>query len=34
MNESEKREVEEDFWKFMRDSICFTVRRDLARYTS
>ena len=26
MNESEKREVEEDFWKFMRDSIWYCAR--------
>ena len=26
MNESEKREVEDDFWKFMRDSIWYCVR--------
>ena len=26
MNESEKREVEDDFWKFMRDSIWYCAR--------
>ncbi len=31
MNESEKREVEEDFWKFMRDSIWYCARNVTRR---